>query len=188
MCRVFSCVVGRVCLLWPVHSLGKTLLAFALLHSVLQNQIWRRSLLQGIFPTQGLNLGLLHCRQILYHLSHQRNTYTIATHTYCTYTMYGFQTGSNMYWIYLLSSYYGPDTVAGAKDIVMNKTNRLPMIMEIMFQVVLKESFTCIWLKFSPHHRSSANIWKGEMIPLFHVSCNPWELFMKMLQLHSLTF
>ena len=28
-------------------------------------------LLQGIFPTQGLNLGLLHCRQILYHLSHQ---------------------------------------------------------------------------------------------------------------------
>ena len=29
------------------------------------------SLLQGIFPTQGSNLGLLHCRQILYHLSHQ---------------------------------------------------------------------------------------------------------------------
>ena len=28
------------------------------------------SLLQGIFPTQGLNLDLLHCRQILYHLSH----------------------------------------------------------------------------------------------------------------------
>ena len=35
MCRVFSCVVGRGCLLWPVCSLGKTLLAFALLHSVL---------------------------------------------------------------------------------------------------------------------------------------------------------
>ena len=28
-------------------------------------------LLQGIFPTQGSNLGLLHCRQILYHLSYQ---------------------------------------------------------------------------------------------------------------------
>ena len=28
-------------------------------------------LLQGIFPTQGLNLGFPHCRQILYHLSHQ---------------------------------------------------------------------------------------------------------------------
>ena len=28
-------------------------------------------LLQGIFPTQGLNPGLSHCRQMLYHLSHQ---------------------------------------------------------------------------------------------------------------------
>ena len=39
ICRVFSCVAGRGCLLWPVRSLGKTLLAFALLHSVLQGQI-----------------------------------------------------------------------------------------------------------------------------------------------------
>ena len=29
------------------------------------------ALLQGIFPTQGLNLGVPHCRQILYSLSHQ---------------------------------------------------------------------------------------------------------------------
>ena len=29
------------------------------------------SLLQGIFPTQELNRGLLHCRWILYQLSHQ---------------------------------------------------------------------------------------------------------------------
>ena len=29
------------------------------------------SLLQGIFPTQGSNLGLLHCRHILHRLSHQ---------------------------------------------------------------------------------------------------------------------
>ena len=28
-------------------------------------------LLQGIFPTQGSNLGLPHCRQILYQLSHK---------------------------------------------------------------------------------------------------------------------
>ena len=32
------------------------------------------SLLQGIFPTQRSNPGLLHCRQILYHLSYQGNT------------------------------------------------------------------------------------------------------------------
>ena len=27
---------------------------------------------QGIIPTQGSNLGLLHCRQLLYHLSHKK--------------------------------------------------------------------------------------------------------------------
>ena len=39
MCKVIFCLVGRRCLLWPVHSLGKSLLAFALFHFVLQGQI-----------------------------------------------------------------------------------------------------------------------------------------------------
>ena len=30
-------------------------------------------LLQGLFPTQGSNPGLPHCRRILYHLSHQES-------------------------------------------------------------------------------------------------------------------
>ena len=34
-----------------------------------------RSLLQGISLTRGLNSALLHCRQILYHLSHQGNVW-----------------------------------------------------------------------------------------------------------------
>ena len=33
MCRVFFCIVGRGCLLWPLHSLGRSLLTFALLYS-----------------------------------------------------------------------------------------------------------------------------------------------------------
>ena len=48
MCRLFSCVVGRGCLLWPVRSLGKTLLVFALLHSVFQGQICLLKMLQSI--------------------------------------------------------------------------------------------------------------------------------------------
>ena len=35
------------------------------------------SLLQGIFLTQGSNLGLLHRRQILYHLSHQGSSTSV---------------------------------------------------------------------------------------------------------------
>ena len=39
------------------------------------------SLLQGIFPTQKSNPGLLHYRQILYHLSHQGSLYRILLKT-----------------------------------------------------------------------------------------------------------
>ena len=35
------------------------------------------ALLQRIFLTQGSNPGLLHCRQILYHLSHQGKGYEL---------------------------------------------------------------------------------------------------------------
>ena len=44
-------------------------------HGILQARIWVgcHSLLQGIFPTQESSPSLLHCRQILCHLSHQRN-------------------------------------------------------------------------------------------------------------------
>ena len=54
-------------------------------HSVVSDSLWPHELWPirllcpwgfsrqeyWIFPTQGLNPGLLHCRQILYHLSHQ---------------------------------------------------------------------------------------------------------------------
>ena len=42
---------------------------------ILQARIleWVALFSPGIFPTQGLNPGLPHCRQILYHLSHQGN-------------------------------------------------------------------------------------------------------------------
>ena len=40
------------------------------------------ALLQGSFPTQALNPGLLHCRQILYHLSHQGSPRTLRWVTY----------------------------------------------------------------------------------------------------------
>ena len=43
-------------------------------HGILQARILGSlSLLQGIFPTQGSNPGLMHCRQIPYHLTHQGN-------------------------------------------------------------------------------------------------------------------
>ena len=46
-------------LLCPWHSPGKN------------TRVGCHFLLQGLFPTQGSNLGLLQSRQILYHMSHQ---------------------------------------------------------------------------------------------------------------------
>ena len=46
------------------------------------------SLLQGIFPTQGSNPGLLHCRQILYQLSHKGSPRTLE------WVAYPFSSGS----------------------------------------------------------------------------------------------
>ena len=40
-------------------------------------EYWSGILLKGILPTQGLNPGLWHCRQILYQLSHKGSPYFI---------------------------------------------------------------------------------------------------------------
>ena len=39
------------------------------------SEVGCHSLLNGIFPTQGLNLGLWHCRQILHYLSHHGSSF-----------------------------------------------------------------------------------------------------------------
>ena len=48
------------------------------LHGILQARILKWVAIpfsSGIFPTQALNPGLLHCRQILYHLSHHNELF-----------------------------------------------------------------------------------------------------------------
>ena len=54
-------------LLCPWNSPGKNTGVGSLSHL---HQMCCDSLLQGIFLTQALNPGLLHCKQILYHLNH----------------------------------------------------------------------------------------------------------------------
>ena len=45
-----------------------------IVHEILQARILEWVLPSpGIFQTQGWNLSLLHCKQILYHLSHQES-------------------------------------------------------------------------------------------------------------------
>ena len=68
---MWLCVLAaQSCLtLWP-HGLQPTRLICAWNSPGKNTKVGGPSLLQGI-PTQGLNLGLPHCRQILYQLNHQ---------------------------------------------------------------------------------------------------------------------
>ena len=60
-------------LLYPWNSLGKN------------TGVGFHSLLQGIFLTQGLNLGLLHCRQTLYCLNLRPNSTAICVICICLF-------------------------------------------------------------------------------------------------------
>ena len=60
----------------PWNSLGQS------------TRVGSRALLQRIFPTQGLNPGLLHCRQILYQLNHKGSPRTLE------WVAYPFSSGS----------------------------------------------------------------------------------------------
>ena len=66
------CLVVQLCptLLWP-HRLYPSRLLCPWNFSGKNTAVGCHFLLQGIFLTQGSNPGLLHCRQMLYHLSHQ---------------------------------------------------------------------------------------------------------------------
>ena len=82
--RVYHCVVYLIGLLllfscsfmsdslWP-HGLQPTKHLCPWGFSRQEYGMGCHAFLQGIFPAQGSNPGLLHCRQILYHLSHQGN-------------------------------------------------------------------------------------------------------------------
>ena len=63
---------------------------YRLWNSPVQNTgVGSLSLLQGIFPTQGLNPGPLHCRWILYQLSHKGSPVETQTERTALWTQWG---------------------------------------------------------------------------------------------------
>ena len=78
-CVLLECVYSHSVVsncLWP-HGLYCTRLLCPWNSPEENTGVGYYSLLQGMFPTQGLNLSLLLCRQILYHLSHQESPYVL---------------------------------------------------------------------------------------------------------------
>ena len=70
------CLVTQLCstLCGPMDVACQAPLSLGILQARIL--LWVAIPSSKIFPTQGLNPGLLHCRQILYHLSHQGSPYT----------------------------------------------------------------------------------------------------------------
>ena len=63
------CLVAQLCS--TLHNPMNCSPSRLSVHRILQARVDCHALLQGIFPTQGSNSGLPHCRWILYGLSHQ---------------------------------------------------------------------------------------------------------------------
>ena len=84
---VCVCVCARACYLLSVVQLFVTPYGlwparlFCPWNSSKNTGVGCHFLLQGIFPSQGLNWGPLHGRQILYHLSHKRSPSTHSPHS-----------------------------------------------------------------------------------------------------------
>ena len=67
------------------------------------------SLLQGIFLTQEANLDLLHCRQILYHLSHQERT-LISHQMWSLFPITGHSNNNNKNLLFSITISYLPES------------------------------------------------------------------------------
>ena len=66
-------IVAQSCLTVQPHGLQPTRLLCPWNSPGGNTGVGCHALLQGIFPTQGSNLDLLHCKQILYGLNHQES-------------------------------------------------------------------------------------------------------------------
>ena len=151
MCKVFSCVIGRGYLLWPVCSLGKSLLAFDLLWFVLQGQI---CLLLQVF----LDFLLLHSSPlqwkghlfwvlVLEGLVGLHRTIQLLQHYWS-----GHRLGLLWYWVFALeadrdhpvifeiaSKYCISDSFVDYKGYCISSKGFLPTVVDIMV----------IWIKFT---------------------------------------
>ena len=85
---LFSSRKGHECRVLYTHTHTHTHIygLYSSWNSLGQNtRVGSLSLLQGIFPTQGSNPGLSHCRWILYHLSHRRSIIVITILNTCEF-------------------------------------------------------------------------------------------------------
>ena len=165
MCRIFSCVVRRGCLLWPVCSLGKTLLAFDLLHFILQGQI---CLLLQVFldPTFAFQSPIMK-RTSLLDVSSGRSCRSSQNHStsafqhywsdidldYCDTEWFGLEMNRNHSVIFEIASRYCIlDSFVDYDGYSISSKGFLPTVVDIMV----------IWVKFT--HFGTGDLCSGPSV------------------------
>ena len=118
--------------------------------------VGNHSLLQGIFLTQGLNLGLLHCSQILYHLSHKALKPTLIcfsspllTRSFGLCSTY---TPTTSTW--MSNRYYSPNTF---------KTNPWHFVTDLLYAQLSPSPLTVI-PPLTVHQKPKSDIWLFSLI------------------------
>ena len=107
------------------------------------------STLQGVFPTQGLNLSLLHYRQILHHLSHQGSPFRIyPVFLHCSYSCECIrdkyiQFNSIQFSISVMSDSETPWTAACQASLSITNSRSLLKLMSI--QSVMPSNHLILW-------------------------------------------
>ena len=144
------------------HETPWTIACQALLCIELSRQECWSGLLQGIFPTQGSNTGLLHCRQILYHLwaitlvpsnaktDPGQTSWKSSGHTYMVYQV-------QLVWCYLgsYSDWYSPGHLLFSHSLVPTLRNPWTAERQASLSFTVSQSllkFMSIELVMPPNH------------------------------------
>ena len=156
MYRVVSCIVEIGCFMWPVYSLDKTLLTFALLHFVLQGQtcllfqvsldfqllhsspLWWKGNLFLVLVLEGL-VGLHGIIQ-LQPLQHQWLGHKLGI-LWCWMVCLGNDQGHSVVFE-IACKYYISDSLVGYEGFCISSKRFLPTAVDIRV----------IWIKFTHSH------------------------------------
>ena len=127
-------------------------------------------LLQGIFPTLWMNSGLLHCRQILYHVSHQGSLIKKSLDTFChskNFTIFSqFSSVQSLSRVRLFATPW----IAARQASLSTTNSRSSLRLASIESVMPSLKFWCVWEVLNSNlvvfQATSLKFWSGSRVGL----------------------
>ena len=125
------------------------------------------SLLQGIFPTQGSNSGLLHCSQILYQLSHKGSPRILEWVDYLSLLQGIFPTQESNWGLMNFRQILYQLSYQGSPDMLSYVTVEI-VILTLWFSMKTRWTRNCVccsWSNYTPWWQTAeARVWSTKSI------------------------